>query len=425
MSTPRLLHLADLETIYDDHERVGRLAGAISARRDERTLVVGSGDTTALGALAFVREEGRALARPFYEEIAPDADTLGNHEFDFGVDAAAAWARTTPGRHLAANVDGLPDGAAEPSAVLEVAGTRVGFVGVTHPDTGEIAGIDLDVSFGDPVAAVRAEAERLRSRGCDRLVFCSHCGSLDAEIAAETDVDAVLGGHDHDRVVERVDGTLVARTRGGQAGEFQVVELDDPPTVAVRTIADELRHDPVEVAYRERREASGLDERVGTLPRALDRRETAALVADAYRVGGDADVGLVAPGSVRDGLPASVTRGDVIGVVPFGSVLHVREVSGRTVAGILACCEEPVDETHGRIVAAGLERGADGAALVGGEPLDPDGTYRVASMSYLTVADVIPGLGADTVAEDRGPQHEHVLGYVEDGRVGTNVPSDP
>src|SRR6056297_986144 len=134
MPTPRLLHLADLETICDDPERLGRLAGAVESARDGRTLVVGAGDTSALGALAFESDDGRATAQPFYDHVAPAADTLGNHEFDFGVDGAVEWARTTPGQHLAANVSGVIPGEdgqwphLEPGTLLERGGHRIGLI---------------------------------------------------------------------------------------------------------------------------------------------------------------------------------------------------------------------------------------------------------------------------------------------------------
>ncbi|WP_049926609.1 5'-nucleotidase C-terminal domain-containing protein [Halopiger goleimassiliensis] len=406
MSTPRLVHLADLETIYDEPERVARLAGAIRDRRDERTLVVGSGDTTALGALAFVSEEGRGLARPLYETIAPDADTLGNHEFDYGTDGAVEWTRTTPGRHLLANVEGIATDGIDSSTILEAADTRIGLVGVTGPRTDEISGIDLEAAFTDPIPAIREASDRLRSRGCEWLVVLSHCGSLDATIAAETDVDLVLGGHDHERVCERIDGTLVARTEGGQAGEFQEIRLTDPPAVAVRTIDDEPRHEGIESTYRERYEATGLAATVTTLPDAIDRPTATRVVARAYRERADAAVGVVPRGSVRDGLPKTVTRGDVVGIVPFGSTLDVHRVDGQTLATVVDRCttEAPAAGDLTAVVDPALET----------DPIDPSAAYRLACMSYLTEVDLIPELDAETRLEDRGPQHRHVLAFLEE-----------
>lgn len=422
MATPRLLHLADLETIYDDPERLGRLAGAIDAARDDRTLVVGSGDTTALGALAFESDDGRAIARPFYDRVEPDADTLGNHEFDLGVDGAVEWARTTAGAPLVANMAGVAhDGGRwaglEPSTTLSCAGERIGLIGVAHPETVELSGLDLDVELTDPVEAVRTEAERLRADDLDWLVVLSHAGPTDAEIAAETDVDAVLGGHDHDAVRERVDGTLVSRTEGAQAGVYQVVELEDRPSVSTKSIDEAPRVESVETTYRDLAAGQGLTAPLGTVPEPLDHAETAALVADAYRDGGDAHVGLVVAASVRDGLPERVTRGDVVGVVPFGSKLDVHRLSGDALRAIADRCADPLDATHGGLIAAGLETEGDAEPRVDGSSIDPSGDYRLGCMSYLTVVDAVPELDSETLVESRGPQHEHVLAAVSDAVV--------
>ncbi|AGB15151.1 5'-nucleotidase/2',3'-cyclic phosphodiesterase-like hydrolase [Halovivax ruber XH-70] len=429
MTAPRLLHLADLETIYDDPERLGRLAGAIDRVRDDRTFVVGSGDTSALGALAFESDDGRAIARPFYDRIALDADTLGNHEFDHGASEAAEWARSTAATHLAANVEGptsLEDttqsdetdrwDGLESSTVVSAGGHRIGLIGVVHPETVELSGLELDVTITDPVDAVRIEAKRLRDRGADWVVVLSHAGPIDERIAAETDVDAVLGGHDHDAVRERIGDTLVSRTEGAQAGVYQLVELGGSPTdhagsieAVTRSIDEAPRSESVESTYRELATDLGLTSRLGRLPDPLDHIEAAELVATAYRVGGDADVGLVAAASVRDGLPGRVTRGDVVGIVPFGSKLDVHRLPGETLRAVAERCADPLDATHGGLIAAGLELRADGTVCIDGARIDPESDYRLGCMSYLTVVDAVPELEADTRVESRGPQHEHVL----------------
>ena len=56
--SPRLLQYSDLEGVYDDPDRLARLVGLLAARRDDRTLVVGTGDNTGPGVLSLV-ERGR------------------------------------------------------------------------------------------------------------------------------------------------------------------------------------------------------------------------------------------------------------------------------------------------------------------------------------------------------------------------------
>ena len=418
---PRLVHLSDLETLFDRPADAGRLAGAVEALHDDRTLVVGTGDTTALGSLALATEEGRGHARPFLEAVRPVADTFGNHDFDLGLEWAADWARGTPGTHLAANLDGIDTDAFEPSIVVDVGEARIGLVGVVNPETATICHAAGSLTFSDPVTAVREEAEALQRRGAEHVVVLSHCGEADADIARGADVDAVLGAHDHERVEEHVDGTLLARTRGGQANEYEVVTLDDEPTVEVRDATDGPVDEAVEREYRERRAAAGIDAGVCSFQRPLSQEEAGRAVADAYRSRGEADVGVLVSASVRGGLPATATTGDLLGVVPFDSHLQTLEVGGADLAAALRVGQDPLDDTHGRLYAAGATVDGDDPdepVAIGGKPVDPDRTYRVACTSYLPSVELVPGFHPDAVVEDRGPQHEHLLAHARDGTFG-------
>lgn len=418
---PRLVHLSDLETIYDRPADAGRLAGAVEEFRDERTVVVSTGDTTALGSLALSTDEGRGHGRPFVESVAPVASTFGNHDLDEGPAWAADWARETPGTHLAANLDGLPPNVSEPSVLVDAAGTRVGLVGAVNPRTPEMCHAVESLTFTDPVAAVREEAAELRRRGAEFVVVLSHCGGGDADIARGTDVDAVLGGHDHELVAERVDGTLVARTRGGQADEFEVVTLGEEPSADVRTPTDAPVDEGVAAEYRDRRAAAGIDEDVCSFPEPLSEATTGHAVAATYRDRGEADVGVVVAGSVRCGLPAEATVGDLLGVVPFPSRLHTLAIRGEDLADAVRLGRDAPDDTHGRMYAAGASVREDDTVVVDGVPVSHDESYRAACTSYLTEVAPLSGFEPDAVVDDRGLQYEHLLAHARNGEFGRDV----
>src|SRR6056297_2130364 len=138
----RVLHYSDIENAYDDAERVGRLAGTIDALRDDRTVVVGTGDDTAPGVLA-LRTEGRQSLE-FFREVEPDLETFGNHDFDFGTDPLREIVAASPQQWVSANVYAADEtnrrfADASAAAVVERGGERVGFVGVTDPKTPEIS----------------------------------------------------------------------------------------------------------------------------------------------------------------------------------------------------------------------------------------------------------------------------------------------
>lgn len=90
MSEPKLLAYNDLEGVYDSPERIGKLAGLIGERRDGKTVVCGAGDDTALGTVALLSGDQRALARPFFEQVEPAAVTE-KHEPIYR--SAIEWAR--------------------------------------------------------------------------------------------------------------------------------------------------------------------------------------------------------------------------------------------------------------------------------------------------------------------------------------------
>jgi 2',3'-cyclic-nucleotide 2'-phosphodiesterase (5'-nucleotidase family) len=406
----RLLHYADLESVYDHPELVGRLAGCIDDRRGDDALVLGSGDTTALCSLSFCSDDGRGVAREFFEAVRPDADTFGNHDFDHGPDWLAAFAASTPQRWLCANVEDFPGDVAG-SEVFEVDDRRVGVVGLAHPDTASLSHA-TDCSFDEPVATAREAAAACRNRGAEHVVICSHAGAADAAIARNVDADVILGGHDHEHVTERIDGTLlVRRPAGAHLVEF---ELGGEPTVRDLDVAGAPVDESVADAYRDRRDRLGLDEVVTRLGEPLDRPSVAGFVTDAYREVAGADVGLAFEASVRRRLDGQVTTADVIGVAPFGSDLVELRVPGRDLREALLAGRTAVDDTHGRLVSGGATV-RDEAVFVGGERLEPDRGYDVAAMSYLSHADVLSAFSRDRVVASHGPQHEALLAHARDG----------
>jgi 2',3'-cyclic-nucleotide 2'-phosphodiesterase (5'-nucleotidase family) len=194
----RLLQYADVENAYDSPQRIGRLAGCIKELCDERTLVCGAGDDTGPGVLSLVTEGRQSL--PFFDTVSPTFETFGNHDFDHGFDAIREIVRRSPQRWIAANVErnGAQFAADDtaPTALVERDGHRVGFVGVTAPETPDINPAAEELTVLDPKPVVREATASLRDRGADYVVVVSHCGD-DTELA-ELDVDVVLGGHEHE-----------------------------------------------------------------------------------------------------------------------------------------------------------------------------------------------------------------------------------
>ncbi len=443
----RLLQHSDIENVYDDPERAAALAGLLASRDDDNTIVVGTGDDTSPGVLALVTRGRQSL--PFFDAAGTRVETFGNHDFDYGPDATRELVADSDVCWVSANVRdeaGEPFGRAEgvvPWTVESVGDERVGFVGCTDPATDSINPAAADLRFDEPIAAVQSAIAAMGT--ADYVVVLSHLGNADDDLARETDADLILGGHVHSRRIDRVDGTLVTRPGvnghavieaeltpdGASASVLELTEQSAPPAT---TVADRLREQASE---------SGLDRVVGHADDPLARTEETIhggesrignLVADAYRAAAGTDVGLQNAGGIRLGEPLAgeVTLADCIAVLPFEEPVVTAELTGRelrTVATQMSADAIDFGEDdwwHGHVSGAQIvydETTESVASMtVGGEPVDPDATYTVATAEYLLHSDhEFPVIDERHRVAEHGIQHEVLAEHVREHGTAVGV----
>lgn len=424
--TVRILHYADVENAYDTPERVGRLAGAIDALRDahDSTLVTGGGDNTGPGVLSMACEG--AQSHDLFDAVDPDAEVFGNHDFDHGFDAARRAAREFPGAWLNANIylGGERFAAAHttPTTLVDAGDTTVGFVGVTAEPTPEINPVAEPLAVGDAVEAVRDAERHLRDAGADVVVALSHRG-VDEDIARETTVDAVLGGHEHDEYVARVDGTLVARPGARGHALLDVTLGGGEATVTHRETAAFPVDESVAASLRERMDETGLSETVAHVDGPVRRTErhrkagespVGNFVTDALRWAGDADVAFIV-GGIRedDPLDGDVTIADIHGLCPFDNDVVVAAVDGATLLDAFADLAlasrygDAPDWFFGHL--SGAEVVYDDRdfsvveAHVVGEAVHPEETYEVALSDYHVETDhIVRAVSPEDVVRSAG-----------------------
>lgn len=176
---------------------------------------------------------GGELEYRLMTQMGYDASTLGNHDFDNGLEGLKTQLPHAGFPFLCANYDFsqtvLAD-AFQPHKVFERGGVRVGVFGVGL----ELAGLVPDAKFGatrylDPVAAARQQVRVLREQEQVDFVVClSHLGYKydtdkidDRKLAAQVaGIDLILGGHTHTLlpVPEIVVGPDGWQTRINQVG---------------------------------------------------------------------------------------------------------------------------------------------------------------------------------------------------------------
>jgi 5'-nucleotidase len=170
--------------------------------------------------------------------IGYDAGTIGNHEFDFGLDNMARLFRMARFPIVCANyeVKGTAlEGLVKPYIVIKRQGFRIGVLGVGTKLSGMVQSFNYEgVVYRDPYEAANKAAAALKKKGCDLVICLSHLGFTgsakdpvcDMELAKNTrNIDVILGGHSHTFIEEPVicknqDGKEVYITQMGNSGIF-------------------------------------------------------------------------------------------------------------------------------------------------------------------------------------------------------------
>ncbi len=166
-----------------------------------------------------------------------DAASLGNHEFDFGLDNLARIVREAQFPVVCSNIDftGTPcEGLVKPYAVVEREGHRIGVLGVLCRFDGLVAKAYYgNARWLDPMVEAQRVVDWLRNEEkCDFIVALSHLGY--SEDGAESDpafirktrgIDVVLGGHSHTyweqaQLFPNADGELIPLDHQGRDGRF-------------------------------------------------------------------------------------------------------------------------------------------------------------------------------------------------------------
>ncbi len=165
-----------------------------------------------------------------------DAATIGNHEFDFGVENMARLFKKADFPIVCANYDFTGtalEGVVKPYVVLRRGGLRIGVFGLSPQLDGLVmAKTCAGVKYNDPVKAANDVAKLLKEQEkCDLVVCLSHLGwdiigIDDTELMRQTrNIDIVLGGHSHSyfnalEYEENIDGKPVPNDQNGKHGIY-------------------------------------------------------------------------------------------------------------------------------------------------------------------------------------------------------------
>jgi 5'-nucleotidase len=166
-----------------------------------------------------------------------DAVTLGNHEFDNGIDTLAVILQNAKFPIVSSNYDvkntPLKD-FVEPYLVLKRFGLRIGIMALNvQPKSLIIESNYRGMVYADPIKVANEMATYLKkNKKCDVVICLSHLGSdasakevNDFQLARETrNIDVIIGGHSHTMLENatetNLDGRKVVIAQVGKSGLY-------------------------------------------------------------------------------------------------------------------------------------------------------------------------------------------------------------
>ncbi len=343
-------------------------------------------------------------------EIGYDVATIGNHEFDYGIDQLMKIAEKAEFPYICANFADMEGNSVfEAYTVMEVGGRKIAFVGAITPKTftssnpknfkdaegNYIYNFSEGNDGADLYAAIQKAVDAARAEGAEVVILMSHLG-IEAEcqpytssdvIVNTTGIDVVLDGHSHsviagDIMLNAAGEEVILTSTGTKLAFIGSLTIEDGEDGIVLTTGlhdESLFQDADFDAYVQTVKAKyeeTLNQVVATTQVDLTINDPVAvneegkpirivrsqetnlgdLSADAYRNLLGSDIGFVNGGGVRANIPAGdITYGQILNVHPFGNVACMIEIEGQHILDALEMgCRALPGETGGFLQTSGL-----------------------------------------------------------------------
>ena len=165
-----------------------------------------------------------------------DAGTIGNHEFDFGLDAMAKMFKNLNYPIVCSNYDftgTVVEGLVKDYVILKRNGMKIGVFGLSPALSGLVSNDNcVGVKYLDPVKEANRVVDILKKKKCDVIICISHLGWQDSYkdgdeylVSGTRGIDLVLGGHSHTyfetlRYVKNLDGKEIPVDQNGKHALF-------------------------------------------------------------------------------------------------------------------------------------------------------------------------------------------------------------
>lgn len=324
-------------------------------------------------------------------KIGYDYVTIGNHEFDYGLQRMNYLMDKLNATVVNANFCHIPSKELvfKPYAIKEYDKVKVAYIGLTTTSTlsstspmkfmDENGNRVYDFMSGELDEQTNRMVEQARNDGANYVVLLSHLGNVkehldetSIELIKNTrGIDVVLDGHSHsiinDTLIANADGKMVHLTSTGT--KFQsmgVLTIDTLGNISTK-LYDAEKYDKVDADVEQYVEKVKNDAtEAGNVVightdfelsiydadgKRIVRKQECGIgnfVADSYREIFGTDVAVVNGGGVRTDIKAGdVTYNNIFNVTPFGNTLCSGTITGQQLLDALEVCYQLLPNENG------------------------------------------------------------------------------
>ncbi|MCX8111092.1 MAG: 5'-nucleotidase C-terminal domain-containing protein [Syntrophorhabdaceae bacterium] len=368
-----------------------------------------------------------------------DAMTIGNHEFDFGIDALKERMKDARFPFLGANIIGIEG--IQPFIVRQLKDIKIAIIGLateetpiyTHPDN--VRGLVFQSAFDTAEIFIKELRDKV-----DMIIILSHLGLHNDMVLAQKigGIDVIVGGHSHTKIEKpvligktiivqawehgKVLGVLDLTLRDGEIKDYKGYLIDIKPSARIKNKEVE------EVVKKYQRKIRGIvKQKIGETEVDLDgvnsvRRETnfGNLVSDAIKQRTQSDIVIINGGSIKMGIGRGpITMGQIYNALPFNNYIVAIKMKGKDIIEALRHGTSTRENNSGRFpqvsgIRFSFSRDRPGESTIRevafrGEPIELEKEYNVATTDFLMA-------GGDGYRVFGGYINSHIILHKEPGK---------
>lgn len=448
-----IIHLNDVHGRAEEgkYDGIGypKVASIINEYRNtfgkENVLYLDAGDNTH-GTTFATLEKGESMIK-LSNEMKLNAMTLGNHDFNYGMEQLYKLKDIADFKFLTSNVlNKSGNSIGEKYIIKKIRGVKVGIFGLTTPETIYKANPQIikDLAFNDPIDTAKKVIGELKKENVQFIIAVTHLGDDPATkyewqsiglAESVPEINLIIDGHSHTALKDKtvVNGVTIVQT-GEYDKNIGIVKIDfdelaygEKAIYPVLLSKDEVNSGndlSIKMELNEsfiikdnekitalifdikEQQQKIISEKIGKTPVLLEAsREVVRtgetnlgdLITDAMLEKSGADIAITSGGSIRSSIDiGNITIENIINVLPFGNYVIVKELTGKQVWNMFENGFSKYPETDGRfpqfsgvIVTFNSKNPAgkrvEKIILKNGESIDFNKVYKVASDDYIAV----------------------------------------